>query len=135
MPQQIQDDTLSLNCQTYTINSKLCGLSSRANYTDRCLSAKLVPHGKHDGSLRSYSRFSRPETYSIQWNSYSMLLNLAFISILNQRNIKWGFSCNGVCKESLSILPDCSVYETLTCVNLLHPQRTSRYTETYFVLP
>jgi hypothetical protein len=55
-----------------------------------------------------------------------MFLNLTFISILPQRNIKWGFSCNGVCKANLNILPDCfvCVWHFVSHVNLLHPQRT-----------
>jgi hypothetical protein len=87
MPQQIQDDTPSLNCQTYTINT----------------------------------------AYSIQWNSHLMFLNLAFISILPQRNVKWGFSSNGVCKENLNILPDCfvCVRNIVSYVNLLHSVHVS----------
>jgi hypothetical protein len=42
-------------------------------------------------------------------DNFSISLNLAFISILPQRNIKWGFSCNGVRKENLNILPVCFV--------------------------
>jgi hypothetical protein len=43
---------------TSTYKTKLRGLSSRANYTDR---PDRVPHGQRDGSLRPYSLFSRPE--------------------------------------------------------------------------
>jgi hypothetical protein len=36
-------------------------------------------------------------------DNFSIFLNLAFISILSQRNIKWGFSWNAVHKENLQI--------------------------------
>jgi hypothetical protein len=58
----------------YQSSPQLRSLSPRANYTDRAnrrLSGKLVPtfvgrrvsRGQHNGSLRPYSRLSRPEIY------------------------------------------------------------------------
>jgi hypothetical protein len=69
-------------------------------------------------------------------DNFSIFFNLVSVSILPQRNIKWGFSCNGVHKENLNIcLIVLYVWNFVSLVNLLHPQHTYRYTETYFVLP
>jgi hypothetical protein len=68
MPRQIQDDTPSLICQTYSIQWNSQGL---------------------------------PQLRLEKVDNFSIFLNLAFIFILPQRNIKWEFSCNEVRKENL----------------------------------
>jgi hypothetical protein len=50
-------------------------------------------------------------------DNFSIFLNLAFMSILPQRNIKQGFSCNGVHKENKNILPDCFVMSMKPCLS------------------
>jgi hypothetical protein len=79
-------DSQSLNSRTSNMNPphqklKLCGLSPRANYTDRAnsrLSAKLVDRvvsrGQCQGSPRPYSRLSRPEPLLYLPSSSSIVL-------------------------------------------------------------
>jgi hypothetical protein len=68
----LQCSTETLSVQMERLIKKLRGLSRRANYTDRATAAwrrsecqffcgQRVPRGQRDGSLRSYSRLSRPE--------------------------------------------------------------------------
>jgi hypothetical protein len=64
--------------------TRLRCLSPRANYSDRRLSAKLVPtfadrvsRGQSDGSLRPYSGISRPEPLLFLSNSSTVVLNEA----------------------------------------------------------
>jgi hypothetical protein len=62
--------------------NKLHGLCPQANYSDRRLSAKLVPtfadrglsHSQWDASLRPYSQLSRPEPLLFLLSSSSVLL-------------------------------------------------------------
>jgi hypothetical protein len=84
----VKRNVLKLNSllvwESNLLKTKLCGLSPRANYTDRRsplvgeVSANVcwyrLPRDHRDASLRSYSRLSRPELLNFLSSSSSVVL-------------------------------------------------------------
>jgi hypothetical protein len=80
---------MSPNTET-KLKTKLCGLSPRANYTEQStlvdevsvnLCGQKVPCGERDGSLRPYSRFSRPVHPNTYVAKFQQTLTLPFYRV------------------------------------------------------
>jgi hypothetical protein len=96
--------------------------SYKYNMTTWVLIAKHTPYIQYTVELQ----FNVPQFKGLphlrleKVDNFSIFLNLALISILPQRNIKWGFSCNGVRKENLKHF----AWNFVSHVNLLYPKCT-----------